>query len=302
VIHGKKGAGEGQSSPAGSADTMYRKPMTHESVPAEQHASAPDTDWAVSAIARYYDLDFGGVDDDLEMYGNLAAGGRVLELGAGTGRIAAPLAEAGCDVIAIESNAAMREAGSERYRASGVRVVDQDMRRLDVAGESPFDLVICGLSTFCHLQARSDQLATLEGIVRNLDSQGRAVFDLPALTAEDWVEGARAPLLEWTRELASGRLVTKLATLEAHPGSQTQDVTYIYDEMDVDGAVERTVARFRLRHVFQFEMVGLLEAAGMRVTQIFGSYDLDPVEAGERLIVLAERQDEEPRGLGRGER
>jgi hypothetical protein len=102
--------------------------------------------------------------------------------------------------------------------------------------------------------------------------------------------------LEWTRELPAGHIVSKLATLEAHPGSQTQDVTYIYDDVGPGGAVERTLARFRLRHVFQFEMVGLLEAVGMRVTQIYGSYDLDSVEAGERLILVSERQDGEREG------
>jgi SAM-dependent methyltransferase len=273
--------------------------MTQEFVTVRHSAAEPDTDRAVSAIARYYDLDFGGIDDDLEMYRNLAAGGRVLELGAGTGRIAAALAESGSDVVAVESNAAMREAGSERFRAAGVRVVEQDMRRLDLLNESPFDLAVCGLSTFCHLQLRADQLATLDSVARHLTAGGRAVFDLPALTADDWEEGPRPPLLEWTRELPSGHIVTKLATLEAHPGSQTQDVTYIYDEVGPGGAVERTLARFRLRHVFQFEMVGLLEAVGMRVTQIYGSYDLDPVEAGERLIVVAEREDVAQRGVDR---
>ena len=269
--------------------------MTQESQSAAHPSTISDTDRAVSAIARYYDLDFGAVDDDLEMYRNLAAGGRVLELGAGTGRIAAALAESGCDVIAVESNVAMREAGSERFRAAGVRVVEQDMRRLDL-GENTFDLVICGLSTFCHLQSRADQLATLDAVARHLGPGGRAVFDLPALAAEDWEEGPRPPLLEWTRELPSGHIVSKLATLEAHPGSQTQDVTYIYDDVGPGGAVERTLARFRLRHVFQFEMVGLLEAVGMRVTQIYGSYDLDSVEAGERLILVSERQDGEREG------
>ncbi len=250
----------------------------------------PDTDRAVTAIARYYDLDFGSITEDLELYRNLAAGGRVLELGAGTGRIAAALAESGSDVVAVESNRAMREAGAVRYREAGVRLVDQDMRTLNLTDESPFNLAVCALSTFCHLASRSDQLATLEALVRHLAPDGRAVFDLPALSAEDWEEGPRAPLLEWTRRGPDGRWVSKFATLEAHPASQTQDVTYIYDEIHADGAVERTLARFRLRHVFHFEMVGLLEIAGMQPTQIYGSYDLDPVEAGERLIVMAERQ------------
>ena len=250
-----------------------------------------DADRAISAIARYYDLDFGHLCDDIELYANLAAGfapgSSVLELGAGTGRVAAALADRGANVIAVERNDAMIAAGAERYQAASVEVVQQDMRRLDV-GVGRFDLVICALSSFCHLETRDDQLATLRGAQRALAPGGHLLLDLPALSAEDWEEGPRPLLHEWTRRHpVSGRDVTKLASLEAHPASQTQNVTYLYDEARADGSVERTIARFPLRHVFRFEVVGLLEAAGVQVTNCYGSYDLASVEAGERLILVA---------------
>lgn len=251
-----------------------------------------DADHAISAIARYYDLDFGHLHEDIELYANLvnglAGGASILELGAGTGRVAAALADRGAKLTAVENNDAMVAAGAERYQAAGVDVVQQDMRRLDV-GEDRFDLVICALSSFCHLETRADQLATLRAAHRTLAPDGQLLLDLPALSAEDWEEGSRPLLHEWTRRHPiSGRDVTKLASLVAHPASQIQDVTYIYDEARTDGSVERTIARFPLRHVFRFEVVGLLEAAGMPVTSCYGSYGLAAVEAGERLIVLAQ--------------
>lgn len=251
-----------------------------------------DAEQAVSAIARYYDLDFGHLQEDIELYANLArglaTGASILELGAGTGRVAAALADRGADVTAVENNDAMIAAGAERYQAAGVNVVQQDMRQLDVGAER-FDLVICALSSFCHLETRADQLATLRGVRRALAADGQLLLDLPALSAEDWEEGPRPLLHEWTRRHpVSDREVTKLASLDAHPASQIQDVTYIYDEARADGSVERTIARFPLRHVFRFEVVGLLEAAGMHVTNCYGSYELAAVEAGERLIVLAQ--------------
>ncbi len=250
-----------------------------------------DAGQAISAIARYYELDFGHLHEDIELYANLASGlatrTSILELGAGTGRVAAALADRGADVTAVENNDAMIAAGAERFQAAGVDVVQQDMRQLDVGAER-FDLVICALSSFCHMETRADQLATLRSARRALAPQGQLILDLPALSAEDWEEGPRPLLHEWTRRHPiSGRDVTKLASLVAHPASQIQDVTYIYDEARADGSVERTIARFPLRHVFRFEVVGLLEAAGMHVTNCYGSYDLAAVEAGQRLIVLA---------------
>ncbi|MEE9277624.1 MAG: class I SAM-dependent methyltransferase [Dehalococcoidia bacterium] len=252
-------------------------------LPSESDAAA-----AITAIARYYDLDFGGFDADLELYRNFArrGGSRVLDLGGGTGRIAVPLAQAGCDVVMVEANAAMRAAGQRRLQDAGLTPLAQDFRTLEL--NVRFDLVVCALSTFCHLQTRADQQRVLTVVARHLAPDGRAVFDLPALSAEDWEPGPRTPLLEWIRrDPRSGRTVMKFATVEAVPASQTQLVAYLYDEIRDDGSVERTAARFPLRHVFRYEMDGLLEAAGLLVDQCYGSYNLDPVEAGERLIVVA---------------
>ena len=264
--------------------------------------STTEIEAALTAIARYYDLDFGKFDADLPMYEGFAArgAGRVLELGTGTGRVAIALAEAGCRVTAVESHPAMRAAAGGRMEQAGVRVLAQDFRQLQI--DETFDLVICALSTFCHLQSREDQLQTLRGVARCLDGDGVAVFDLPALSAEDWTIGLRPPLLEWMRrDPVGGAMVAKFATLEADPGSQVQWVTYLYDVMRTDeqgedfhgGLVHRTVARFPLRHVFRFEMEGLLEAVGLMLDACYGSYDLDPLDdfdfgdVGNRLIVVA---------------
>jgi len=254
------------------------------------------TDAAVTTIARYYDLDFGEITEDVTLYAELADAyaGRgpdgLLELGAGTGRVAAALAPAlaasAVAVTAVEVNAAMRAVGAARAAAAGVTVLPGDMRTL--ALEQRFGLVICALSTFCHLASARDQRAALAVMRAHLAPGGVAVIDLPAFHADDWVPGPRAPLLEWVRpHPQSGRLVTKWATLEAHPALQRQDVTYLYDEARADGGISRSVAQFSLRHVFRYELAALLAAAGFPDLRWYGSYDLDPVEAGERLIVVA---------------
>src|SRR5829696_2167253 len=61
------------------------------------------------AIARVYDPWSASVTEDLDFYVEeaKAAGGRVVELACGTGRVAVPVAKAGVPVIGVDGSAAM---------------------------------------------------------------------------------------------------------------------------------------------------------------------------------------------------
>ena len=83
---------------------------------------APPTPVA-DALARLYDVDLVEDPGDLDLYLALAARaeGPVLELAAGTGRLAVPLAEAGHDVTAVDLDPAMLARLRRRTRAAGGR-------------------------------------------------------------------------------------------------------------------------------------------------------------------------------------
>ena len=253
---------------------------------------------ALRVIAPWYELDFGGLSDDVAMYVELVSGGeRVLELGAGSGRIATPLAEQGCAVTAVDSSEAMLGAGEARMRAAGVEAVRGDMRCLSLGAE--FDLVILGLSTFQHLLRRSDQLAALRSAARDLAAGGRLVIDWTAPRADDIKGGPPVMQVEWVREAPTGELVTKSAAQELaldrvcgsalDRGLAIAWITYQYDAVGEAGLVRRSLARFPLRvNLTAGEMAGLLSESGLRPVRWFGSWEFDEVGDGDRLIVLAE--------------
>src|SRR5688500_1903399 len=76
---------------------------------------------------------------DVPFWRNLAlqAGGRVLELGCGTGRIALPLARAGVPLVGIDRSDAMLKRALTRVRRgklqAQVRLIRGDIRRLPFA-------------------------------------------------------------------------------------------------------------------------------------------------------------------------
>ena len=89
-----------------------------------------------SAHVVWHDVECGGYDADLALWRELAreAGGPVLDVGAGTGRVALRLAGEGVDVTALDRDAELLDALSERAAAAGLEV---ETVRADAAG---FDL------------------------------------------------------------------------------------------------------------------------------------------------------------------
>ena len=83
--------------------------------------------------AIWQDVEFGSYAADLALWKELAAaaGGPVLELGAGSGRVAMHLARAGFEVIAVERDAEL--AGELASRAEGlpIRVVAADVADIE---------------------------------------------------------------------------------------------------------------------------------------------------------------------------
>ena len=260
--------------------------------------SSDDQERALRAIAPWYDLDFGSLTDDVEMLQELAEpGARVLELGAGSGRIAVPLARRGCRVTAVDASAAMLAVGERRMAEAGVSVVRGDMRCLQL-GES-FDLVLFGLSTFQHLLRRQDQLAALRTAGHHLSPGGRLLIDWTAPRPDDVEPSPQIMHLEWVREAETGELVSKSAAQELALDRRCGDaldraqpiawITYQYDAVAETGRVRRSLARFPLRvNLNAGEMAGLLGQSGLRAVDWFGSWDFAPAGEGERLIVIAE--------------
>jgi SAM-dependent methyltransferase len=86
--------------------------------------------------AAWHDAECGGYAVDLPIWAELAreAGGPVLELGCGTGRVALHLARAGIEVTAVDTSPALLAALTERAAGLGVEIecVLDDARELDL--------------------------------------------------------------------------------------------------------------------------------------------------------------------------
>jgi SAM-dependent methyltransferase len=106
----------------------------------------------------WHDLECGGYDADLPLWRELAAqaGGPVLEVGAGTGRVALALAADGIEVVALDADTGLLEALAQR--GAGIETVVADARAFDLAGRD-FAAVIVPMQTLQLLPTPADRAA-----------------------------------------------------------------------------------------------------------------------------------------------
>lgn len=143
------------------------------------------SDRGLSAV--YYDAVTdcdASLDGDIELYAGLApAGGAVLELGAGTGRVALALAERGFTVVGVDLAGAMLVQAEAKRAALPADIAERlafrlgDMTSLRL--ERRFDAVICPFFGLAHLPAGAAWRNTFEVIARHLNPGGRAAVHLP---------------------------------------------------------------------------------------------------------------------------
>jgi SAM-dependent methyltransferase len=227
------------------------------------------------SIAELYDPWSRSVTEDVEFYVAEArkAGGPIVELGVGTGRIAVPTAKAGVAVIGVDSSEGMLAVCRARAEEAGVAALLDlrlgDLRRPPVT--ETVGLVTCPFRALLHLESDEERLDTLRSVRALLAPGGRFVFDVFTPSREDvdetqgrWIE--REPGI-WER--ADWDLRRRVLTLS------------------VRGESGQT--RMALAWRSPEEWRRLLELAELEVVACYGWFDMRPPEGGEDTVWVARR-------------
>ncbi|HEU4976667.1 MAG TPA: class I SAM-dependent methyltransferase [Baekduia sp.] len=103
------------------------------------------------AAVIWHDVECGGYREDVALWRALAeeAGGAVLDVGAGTGRITLDLAARGHDVVALDAEPALLAALAERAAERGLAVQTHaaDARAFDLGARGGFGLIAVPMQT-----------------------------------------------------------------------------------------------------------------------------------------------------------
>jgi ubiquinone/menaquinone biosynthesis C-methylase UbiE len=223
-------------------------------------------------IARFYDPWSRSVTEDVGFYVEQAAasGGPVVELAVGTGRIAVPIAEAGVQVIGVDSSPEMLAVARRTAEDAGVahRV---DLRLGDVR-EPPVDervpLVICPFRSLLHMETEAEKRSALEAARALLAPGGLYVFDVFAPSAED---------IEETHDRWLEREPGIFERAVWDQGARTLSLSVRSGEDD---------ATFALHWLSAPEWLRLLDGAGLEVAALYGWFDGRRYDGEEDMIFV----------------
>lgn len=224
-------------------------------------------------IAELYDPWSRSVTEDVDFYVAEArkAGGPVVELGIGTGRIAIPIAEQGIPVIGIDSSREMLAACGRRAEAAGVAEL-LDLRLGDLRSpplREQVRLVICPFRSYLHLADDGERVDALTAAHAALKPGGRLVFDVFAPKPDDiaethgrWLE--REPgiyeLAHWDEAARTLRL-----SVRGPEGAATMSLAWISRD----------------------EWQQLLQETGFDVDACYGWFDRTPYRGNEDMVFVA---------------
>lgn len=240
-------------------------------------------------LSDLYDLEYTH-DYDLPFWLSLAEreSGPLIEWGAGTGRLAFPLAAAGHDVTAVELSEKMVERGKEKGVA--VEWIVGDMRT--AKPKRLYSLAVCAFNSFLCLTSADDALAFLRNASEHLAPGGLLGIEVSAFSPEELVDPPGGPELrhDFTRELTNGRL-DRFSVSSYDAATQLMHMRLFYERYGVSGALEsRRAHDLTIRIVGCSELNLMLQVAGFEVEAVYGGFEGEPfTSASDHLIVLARK-------------
>lgn len=210
----------------------------------------------------YEDYDHAAID----LLAELAHGGRALELGIGTGRIALPLAAAGVEVHGLDASPSMLARLLAKPGGDRVPVTIGEFAEVGVAGE--FALVYIVFNTFFALPTQADQVRCFRNVAAHLAPGG--CFLIEAFVP-DMMLFSRG---QFTR---AGQVTTERVVLEAAQHDPVSQRVVAQHVVITDGQIR--LYPVQLRYAWPAELDLMAQLAGLRLRERWSDWQRAPFTA-----------------------
>jgi SAM-dependent methyltransferase len=215
-------------------------------------------------LVQFYDIENEAGADFAYCVAFADGASSVLDLGCGTGQLAAALVP-GRDVVGVDPAAAMLDVARRRAGGASVEWIEADAR--DVRLGRVFDIVLLTGHAFQVFLTPGDREAVLATIAAHLAPEGRFIFDSRNPLEREW--------LEWTPELSRRTIVhPHLGPVAAWNDAGRDQATGIvtYDTFYETRSGKRFHARSKIAFPQKNALAGMIAHAGLAVDRWLGDW------------------------------
>ena len=225
-------------------------------------------------IAGVYDEFYrpANIPERVEVLAELAAGGRALELGIGTGTYALPLAARGVQVHGIDASEAMVDQLRTKEGGATFPITIGDFADVEVEGTFSLIFVIC--NTFFMLTGQEEQIRCFENVASHLDESG--VFLVHAFVPDVAMFDKGPHISADLPDLASVRMDVAIHD------AMNQVVDFRHLHLREDGI---RMYPGRLRYVWPSELDLMARLAGLRLRDRWADWHRSPFTSESRSHV-----------------
>lgn len=210
--------------------------------------------------------------DSVKVLAELAAGGTVLELAIGTGRVALPLAARGLSVHGLDASPEIVAKLREKPGGDAIPVTIGDMA--DVAVDGTFDLVYLVFNTLFNLTSQRAQVRCFQNVAQHLNPGGVFVVETFVPDLSDFVEGQAVRALGITIDSARFEVVMH------DPVEQM----LLYQRVLVTDEGVR-LNPLPMRYAYPAELDLMAQLAGLDLRQRWAWWDRSPFTAASKSHV-----------------
>ncbi len=226
-------------------------------------------------VAGVYDEWYSEFDPlAVDALAELAHGGRALELGIGTGRIALPLSAKNIEVHGID--AALSMISRLREKEGGARLTITEGNFADVPVEGEFALVYIMFNTFFALSSQDEQVSCFRNVAKHLTRDGAFVIEAFVPDLNRFTGGQ----VNWATKVTADEVQLDVGQHDMATQKVVSQKVVI-----TEGNVRLYPVQIRYAWPSEFDLMAQL--AGLRLHERWSNWKRDPFtsESGQHISI-----------------
>ncbi len=251
-------------------------------------------------FSAFYDIYVGTWLDDLSIYLEYARRSQspMLEIGAGSGRLTIPFAQAGVSIVAVDISPSMLTILESRLSSETaevkrrINVIEADARQLNLGVH--YDLIIVPFYTFNYFLTPQDQNAVLRSFSRHLCHHGYLLIDV-FIPLNRINHCPSDPVLKVDSvDPKTGNKVRGWTAYTIDKEHQFEYRQHIFKIVQPNGTTVRKKFRTQRRYSFPAQLEHIFSDSGLHVESVFSGYKKDkPTPKSEQLLYVLRNKKEQ---------